>query len=360
MGWTARLPVARAALPRGGGPGAAAEGRSAGGWPAPPRRGGRGAARAYSRPPWRRREGRAQCRERAARARAGRSAWRWPASAGWAACTRRPTCACCTTSRGSRSRRSSWPWPTRRPAAPRRPRRSSASPPPRATGGSSPRTRAWRRSASPRRTSCTARSASAWRRPASTSGSRSRSGSRTEDARAVAEAIEAAGVQGTVGFNYRNAPAVAAAREMIAGGELGTVTHARFRLFSDYAAHPEGALTWRYERERGGSGVLGDLASHGVDLARHLLGDIDVRGRRQRDLRAGAGPPGGRHGRARARGRRRARAGGERGLRRRPAALRVGRPRRPGGEPRRGRGAEQLRLRGARHARARCSGTSAG
>jgi predicted dehydrogenase len=96
----------------------------------------------------------------------------------------------------------------------------------------------------------------------------------TEDARAVAEAVQEAGVQGTVGFNYRNAPAVAAARKMIAGGELGTVTHARFRFFSDYAAHPEGALTWRYERERGGSGVLGDLASHGVDLARYLLGDI--------------------------------------------------------------------------------------
>ncbi|MDP9271927.1 MAG: Gfo/Idh/MocA family oxidoreductase [Chloroflexota bacterium] len=96
----------------------------------------------------------------------------------------------------------------------------------------------------------------------------------TEDARAVAEAIEDAGLQGAVGFNYRNAPAVAAAREMIASGQLGSVTHARFRLFSDYAAHPQGALTWRYERERGGSGVLGDLASHGVDLARHLLGDI--------------------------------------------------------------------------------------
>src|SRR3954453_18081589 len=65
----------------------------------------------------------------------------------------------------------------------------------------------------------------------------------TDDARAVAEAVEAAGVQGTVGFNYRNAPAVVAAREMIAAGELGSVTHARFRLFSDYAAHPEGALT---------------------------------------------------------------------------------------------------------------------
>ncbi|MER7900793.1 Gfo/Idh/MocA family oxidoreductase [Streptomyces sp. NPDC096046] len=95
-----------------------------------------------------------------------------------------------------------------------------------------------------------------------------------EDAGAVADAVAAAGVQGAVGFNYRNAPAVEAARELIASGEIGTVTHVRVRLFSDYAAHPEGALTWRYERERGGSGVLGDLASHGVDLARHLLGDI--------------------------------------------------------------------------------------
>ncbi|WP_328492264.1 Gfo/Idh/MocA family oxidoreductase [Streptomyces sp. NBC_00414] len=94
------------------------------------------------------------------------------------------------------------------------------------------------------------------------------------DARAVAGAVAKAGVQGTVGFNYRNAPAVAAARELVASGEIGTVTHVRIRLFSDYAAHPEGALTWRYERERGGSGVLGDLASHGVDLARFLLGEI--------------------------------------------------------------------------------------
>ncbi|CAM5534537.1 Gfo/Idh/MocA family protein [Streptomyces purpurascens] len=95
-----------------------------------------------------------------------------------------------------------------------------------------------------------------------------------EDAGAVADAVAKAGVQGAVGFNYRNAPAVEAARELIASGEIGTVTHVRIRLFSDYAAHPEGALTWRYERDRGGSGVLGDLASHGTDLARHLLGDI--------------------------------------------------------------------------------------
>ncbi|MEU5633036.1 Gfo/Idh/MocA family protein [Streptomyces rishiriensis] len=95
-----------------------------------------------------------------------------------------------------------------------------------------------------------------------------------EDARAVADAVAAAGVQGTVGFNYRNAPAVEAARDLIASGELGAITHVRIRLFSDYAAHPDGALTWRYERERGGSGVLGDLASHGADLARFLLGEI--------------------------------------------------------------------------------------
>ena len=97
-----------------------------------------------------------------------------------------------------------------------------------------------------------------------------------DDARAVADAVKQAGVMGAVGFNYRNAPAVAAAKEMVESGELGTVTHVRFRLFSDYAAHPEGALSWRFERERGGSGVLGDLAAHGVDLARYLLGEIDA------------------------------------------------------------------------------------
>ncbi|MFE0538386.1 Gfo/Idh/MocA family protein [Streptomyces nigra] len=94
------------------------------------------------------------------------------------------------------------------------------------------------------------------------------------DARAVADAAARAGVHSAVGFNYRNAPAVEAARDLVAAGEIGTVTHVRIRLFSDYAAHPQGALTWRYERERGGSGVLGDLASHGADLARFLLGDI--------------------------------------------------------------------------------------
>jgi predicted dehydrogenase len=95
-----------------------------------------------------------------------------------------------------------------------------------------------------------------------------------EDAVAVADAVRAAGVQATVGFNYRHAPAVERARELLRQGVIGEVTSARFRLLSDYAAHPQGALSWRFERARGGSGVLGDLVSHGADLARHLLGDI--------------------------------------------------------------------------------------
>jgi len=96
-----------------------------------------------------------------------------------------------------------------------------------------------------------------------------------QDAGAVAAAATAAGVQTTVGFNYRHAPAVQAARDMIAAGDLGRLTHLRVHFFSDYAAHPDGALTWRFERARGGNGVLGDLASHAVDLAVHLAGEID-------------------------------------------------------------------------------------
>lgn len=96
------------------------------------------------------------------------------------------------------------------------------------------------------------------------------------DAAAVRDAVTAAGVRAAVGFNYRWAPAVQEARRRVAAGEVGDVESVRVRLLSDYAADPAGALSWRYSRERGGAGVLGDLASHGVDLARFLVGDISA------------------------------------------------------------------------------------
>lgn len=95
-----------------------------------------------------------------------------------------------------------------------------------------------------------------------------------DDAVAVRDAVRAAGVVGCVGFNYRHIPAVARARRLIASGAIGTPTHARTQLLTDYAAHPGSPLSWRYAVDRGGHGVLGDLASHGVDLLRFLLGDI--------------------------------------------------------------------------------------
>ena len=94
------------------------------------------------------------------------------------------------------------------------------------------------------------------------------------EARAVAAAVHASGVQSAVGFNYRNAPAVERARELIDEGRLGRIEQVDIRLLADYAAHPAGGLSWRFETARAGSGVLGDLVCHGVDLARYVVGDI--------------------------------------------------------------------------------------
>ncbi len=97
-------------------------------------------------------------------------------------------------------------------------------------------------------------------------------GLRADDARAVADAAAEAGVVAVVGFNYRHVPAVAHAARLIRQGAVGTVTTGRVSFLTDYAASPNGVLTWRFRRARGGNGVLGDLASHAVDLVRYLLG----------------------------------------------------------------------------------------
>ncbi|WP_237225145.1 Gfo/Idh/MocA family protein [Rothia nasisuis] len=82
------------------------------------------------------------------------------------------------------------------------------------------------------------------------------------------------GVVSAVGFNYRSAPAIEYARELIANGELGRITNVRGSFFADYSAEPNGALSWRFIRDLAGSGVLGDLMGHLVDLAHYLVGPI--------------------------------------------------------------------------------------
>ena len=115
-----------------------------------------------------------------------------------------------------------------------------------------------------------------------------------DDAVAVRDAVHANGVVGCVGFNYRNVPAVARARRIVESGQIGVPTHARVQLLTDYAAHPGSPLSWRYAVDRGGHGVLGDLASHGVDLLRFVLGDVVRRDGPDRDPHpAAAGRPDG-------------------------------------------------------------------
>jgi predicted dehydrogenase len=92
---------------------------------------------------------------------------------------------------------------------------------------------------------------------------------------AVAEAARRAGVVNAVGFCYRFAPAVAHARALIAAGAIGEVNHYRGVFLADYANRPDAAASWRFFREDAGSGVLGDLMAHVVDLAHFLVGPID-------------------------------------------------------------------------------------
>jgi len=78
----------------------------------------------------------------------------------------------------------------------------------------------------------------------------------------------------SIGYNYRHAPAVEHVRELVGRGALGRITNVRAVFFSGYAAEPNGALSWRFKRELAGSGALGDLLSHVVDLVSYLLGPI--------------------------------------------------------------------------------------
>src|SRR5947209_11595855 len=76
-----------------------------------------------------------------------------------------------------------------------------------------------------------------------------------------------------VGFNYRFVPAVRHARDLIHDGQLGSIYHFRARYLQDWQADPTTPHTWRLTQASAGSGALGDLGSHVVDLARFLVGE---------------------------------------------------------------------------------------
>ncbi len=87
------------------------------------------------------------------------------------------------------------------------------------------------------------------------------------------QAASEAGILSFVGYNYRWAPLVQYARQLIEAGELGTLTHYHGRFLNGYAANPLGFLSWRFVQEQG-LGTLGDLMSHAIDMAYMLAGSI--------------------------------------------------------------------------------------
>ncbi|HWT22597.1 MAG TPA: Gfo/Idh/MocA family oxidoreductase [Solirubrobacteraceae bacterium] len=84
--------------------------------------------------------------------------------------------------------------------------------------------------------------------------------------------VEATGVKHMCAFNYRFVPAVRLAREMIAAGELGEIHHFRGAYLQEWGTTT--AEVWRFDKDLAGSGALGDIGAHVVDLARYLIGEI--------------------------------------------------------------------------------------
>ncbi|NEN80238.1 Gfo/Idh/MocA family oxidoreductase [Nocardioides zeae] len=90
---------------------------------------------------------------------------------------------------------------------------------------------------------------------------------------AAAEAAAARGVRAMVGFTYRRVPAVAYARQLVAEGRIGEVRHVRAVYLQDWIADPEAPMSWRLEKDKAGSGALGDIGAHIVDMAQFITGD---------------------------------------------------------------------------------------
>ncbi len=88
-------------------------------------------------------------------------------------------------------------------------------------------------------------------------------------------AVEKAGVKHMVGYNYRFIPAIRLAKQLVEGGQIGKVIEFRAAFLQDWIMDPEFPLVWRLQKSIAGSGALGDLGTHIIDLGRFLAGDIE-------------------------------------------------------------------------------------
>jgi predicted dehydrogenase len=98
---------------------------------------------------------------------------------------------------------------------------------------------------------------------------------------AAAERAHAHGVRTMVGFTYRRVPAIALAQRLVAEGRLGEIRHVRAQYLQDWIADPEAPLSWRLDKAQAGSGALGDIGAHIVDLTQFVTGDriVELTGR---------------------------------------------------------------------------------
>ena len=93
-----------------------------------------------------------------------------------------------------------------------------------------------------------------------------------EAMRQAAQDAAAHGIRAMVGFTYRRVPAVTLMRDMIAAGRIGTVRQVRASYRQDWLADPESPMTWRLDKDRVGSGALGDIGAHIVDMTQFVTG----------------------------------------------------------------------------------------
>jgi predicted dehydrogenase len=100
-------------------------------------------------------------------------------------------------------------------------------------------------------------------------------GNTLQEAHDMLKAVQEHTVPHAVFHNYRKAPAVGLAKQMIESGELGTIYHWRATYLQDWIADPNFPLVWRLQKEVAGSGAHGDINAHIIDMARHLVGELD-------------------------------------------------------------------------------------